>query len=92
MALRCYPLQPGGLIALEAVLLGLTSPESAYQEVINALPVLLLLMFMVAGIYFLRDLLLSVFTGLLLRVRSSSALSLTICVAAAGAVGVSRSR
>ena len=83
MALRCYPLQPGGLIALEAVLLGLTSPESAYQEVINALPVLLLLMFMVAGIYFLRDLLLSVFTGLLLRVRSSSALSLTICVAAA---------
>ena len=40
-------------------------------------------MFMVAGIYFLRDLLLSVFTGLLLRVRSSSALSLTICAAAA---------
>ena len=58
MALRCYPLQPGGLIALEAVLLGLTSAESAYQEVITALPVLLLLMFMVAGIYFLRDLLL----------------------------------
>ena len=43
----------------------------------------LLLMFMVAGIYFLRDLLLSVFTGLLLRVRSSSALSLLICVVAA---------
>lgn len=83
MALRCYPLQPGGLIALEAVLLGLTSAESAYQEVITALPVLLLLMFMVAGIYFLRDLLLSVFTSLLLRIRSSSVLSLTICAAAA---------
>ena len=83
MALRCYPLQPGGLIALEAVLLGLTSAESAYQEVVAAFPVLLLLMFMVAGIYFLRDLLLSVFTGLLLRVRSSSALSLLICIVAA---------
>jgi NhaB family Na+:H+ antiporter len=83
MALRCYPLQPGGLIALEAVLLGLTSSESAYQEVVTALPVLLLLMFMVAGIYFLRDLLLSVFTSLLLRVRSSSVLSLVICVVAA---------
>jgi NhaB family Na+:H+ antiporter len=83
MALRCYPLQPGGLIALEAVLLGLTTPESAYEEVAHALPVLLLLIFMVAGIYFLRDLLLEVFTGLLLRIRSSSALSVTICAVAA---------
>ena len=36
MALRCYPLQPGGLLALEAVLLGLTSPERVYEEVANA--------------------------------------------------------
>ena len=83
MALRCYPLQPGGLIALEAVILGLTSAESAYQEVVAAFPVLLLLMFMVAGIYFLRDLLLSVFTSLLLSVRSLSGLSVLICAAAA---------
>ena len=27
MALKCYPLQPGGLLAMEAVLLGMTSPE-----------------------------------------------------------------
>ena len=26
MALRCYPLQPGGLLAIEGVLLGLTTP------------------------------------------------------------------
>jgi NhaB family Na+:H+ antiporter len=83
MALRCYPLQPGGLIALEAVLIGLTTPESAYEGVLQALPVLLLLMFMVAGIYFLRDLLLYVFTGILLRVRSSSTLALLICAVAA---------
>ena len=27
MALKCYPLQPGGLLAIEAVGLGLSSPE-----------------------------------------------------------------
>ena len=29
MALKCYPIQPGGLLALEAIVLGMTSPESA---------------------------------------------------------------
>jgi NhaB family Na+:H+ antiporter len=76
MALRCYPLQPGGLLALEATIIGLTTPESIYEEVVQAFPVLLLLMFMVAGIYFLRDLLLYVFTRLLLKVRNSGSLAL----------------
>ena len=40
------------------------------------MPVLLLLMFMVAGIYFMRDLLLFVFTKLLVHVRSKVLLSL----------------
>src|SRR5262245_7282751 len=68
MALKCYPLQPGGLIAIEAVLLGLTTPESVYSEVVNAYPVILLLIFMVAGIHFLKDLLVYAFTKLLLNV------------------------
>ena len=34
------------------MLLGMTSPESLYHEVEQNLPVILLLMFMVAGIYF----------------------------------------
>jgi len=83
MALRCYPLQPGGLLAIQSVLIGLTTAESVYQEVVNAFPVLLLLMFMVAGIYFLRDLLLYVFTRILLRVRSSSSLAVIFCGVAA---------
>ncbi|HEX5648750.1 MAG TPA: sodium/proton antiporter NhaB [Steroidobacteraceae bacterium] len=83
MALRCYPLQPGGLLALEAVLIGLTTPESVYEEVTQAFPVILLLIFMVAGIYFLRDLLLYVFTRLILRVKSRELLALTFCGAAA---------
>jgi NhaB family Na+:H+ antiporter len=83
MALRCYPLQPGGLLALEAVVIGLTTPESVYEEVTQAFPVILLLIFMVAGIYFLRDLLLLVFTKLILRVRSRAMLALLFCAVAA---------
>ncbi len=83
MALRCYPLQPGGLLAIEAVLIGLTTPESVYEEVTQAFPVILLLIFMVAGIYFLRDLLLFVFTRLVLRVRSPATLALLFCAVAA---------
>jgi len=83
MALRCYPLQPGGLLTLEAVVIGMTSADTIRTEVFNNFPVILLLMFMVAGIYFLRDLLLYVFTRVLLRVRNSSTLSLIFCGAAA---------
>jgi Na+:H+ antiporter, NhaB family len=79
MALRCYPLQPGGLLAIQAVLIGLTTPASVYDEVTGAFPVILLLIFMVAGIYFLRDLLLFVFTRLILRVRSREMLALLFC-------------
>ena len=83
MALKCYPLQPGGLLALEAVLLGLTTSASVYEEVVTALPVILLLVFMVAGIYFLKELLLFAFTRILLGVRSRVALAVIICTTAA---------
>lgn len=83
MALKCYPLQPGGLLAIEAIALGMTSPETVLMEVENNLPVILLLMFMVAGIYFMKDLLLFVFTKILLGVRSKTLLSLLFSVVAA---------
>jgi len=83
MSLRCYPLQPGGLLAIQSVFIGLTTAESVYHEVVQAFPVILLLIFMVAGIYFLRDLLLYVFTRLLLRIHNSSTLALIFCAAAA---------
>ena len=83
MSLRCYPLQPGGLLAVESLLIGLTTAESVYNEVVQAFPVILLLIFMVAGIYFLRDLLLYVFTRLVLRVHNSSMLALIFCAVAA---------
>jgi NhaB family Na+:H+ antiporter len=83
MALKCYPLLPGGLLALQAALLGLTSPDSIYHEVVNNIPVILLLMFMVAGIYFMKDLLLWSFSKMMLKVRSKILLSLMFCLVAA---------
>ncbi|GAB3275920.1 sodium/proton antiporter NhaB [Parahaliea aestuarii] len=83
LALRCYPLQPGGLLALEAVILGMASPQSVYDEALANFEVILLLMFMVAGIYFMKELLLWVFTKILLRVKSKVALSLMFCFVSA---------
>lgn len=83
MALKCYPLLPGGLLAIEALLLGMTTPETLYAEVQHNLPVILLLMFMVAGIYFMKSLLLVTFTNILLYVRSKYLLALMFSVTAA---------
>ena len=83
MALKCYPLQPGGLLALEAAVLGMTNTHTIYHEVENNLEVILLLVFMVAGIYFMKNLLLYVFTKLLINIRSKMILSLLFSVVAA---------
>ena len=83
MALKCYPLQPGGLLAIEAVVLGLVTPDEIYHEVQLGLPVILLLMFMVAGIYFLREMLVFTFTKLLVGVRSKIGLSFMFVTAGA---------
>src|SRR5690554_7700919 len=69
MALKCYPLLPGGLLAIGALLIGLTTPDAVYLEVLTNFPVILLLMFMVAGIYFMQDLLLVAFTQILVGVQ-----------------------
>lgn len=76
IALRCYPLQSGGLLALEAVLIGMASPNAVYTEVTRNLPVILLLMFMVAAIFFMQDLLFFLFARLLLSIRRKWLLSL----------------
>jgi len=83
MALKCYPLMPGGLLALEAIAIGMASAGQVKEELANNLEVLLLLIFMVAGIHFMRQLLLFVFTRLLLSIRSKIMLGLAFCVAAA---------
>ncbi|TEW53790.1 sodium/proton antiporter NhaB [Psychromonas sp. RZ22] len=83
MALKCYPLQPGGLLAIEAVILGMTSAKHVQAEVTGNFEVILLLVFMVAGIYFMKDLLLFSFTKLVVTMRSKILLSLTFCAVSA---------
>lgn len=83
MALRCYPLQPGGLLAFEAIVIGMATPETVLHEAENNFEVILLLIFMVAGVFFLKNMLLFTFTKLLINVRSKLVLSLMFSIAAA---------
>ena len=83
MALKCYPLQPGGLLAIQAVVLGMTTPGTVFHEAENNFEVILLLIFMVAGIFFLKDLLLYIFTKIMIRVQSKILLSLLFSFTAA---------
>ena len=83
MALKCYPLQSGGLLAIEALALGLTTPHNAYHEVDANLEVVLLLVFMVAGIYFMKPLLMFIFSKVFTKIKSKTALSLLFVFLAA---------
>lgn len=83
MALKCYPLQSGGLLAIEALALGLTTPENAYHEVDANLEVVLLLVFMVAGIYFMKPLLMYIFSKVFTKIKSKTTLSVLFVILSA---------
>lgn len=83
MALKCYPLQPGGLLMIEALALGMTTPKHVAHEILANFEVILLLMFMVAGIYFMKGLLLFVFTKIVVGLRSKMLTSLAFTFSAA---------
>ncbi|BDQ34832.1 sodium/proton antiporter NhaB [Pseudodesulfovibrio portus] len=83
MALKCYPLPAGGLLAVQAVVLGLTGADSVYKEALANFEVILLLIFMVAGIYFMKDLLQYTFTRILVSIRSKMIISQLFCLAGA---------
>ena len=83
MALKCYPLQSGGILAIAILLLGLTSPETVWHEIKDNLSVILLLVFMVSFIYFMKPLLIFIFGKILLKVENKIVLSLMFSAAAA---------
>ncbi|MGB0895940.1 MAG: sodium/proton antiporter NhaB [Flavobacteriaceae bacterium] len=83
MALKCYPLQPGGLLAIEAVAMGMTTPSQVMHEMIVNFEVILLLIFMVAGIYFMKPLLMYIFSKIFTKVKSKLILSLLFLVLSA---------
>ncbi len=75
MALKCYPLLSGGLLAIEAIALKLTTAKHAYKEVEANLEVILLLVFMVAGIYFMKPLIMYIFSKVFTKIKSKVLLS-----------------
>ncbi|QJY41109.1 hypothetical protein HND97_12230 [Vibrio cholerae] len=83
MALKCYPLQQGGLLVIEAIAIGMSSPGQVKNELVANIEVFLLLVFMVADIYFMNQLLLFIFTKILLGIRSKVLLSIAFSVTAA---------
>ena len=83
MALKCYPLQSGGMLGLAILLLGLTSPETVWHEIQANLGVLTLLIFMVSFIYFMKPLLIFIFAKLIMNVESKWMLSLMFSFSAA---------
>lgn len=83
MALKCYPLQPGGLLLIQALFIGMTTPEHMMHEITANIEVVLLLVFMVAGIYFMKDLLMFLFTKLVIKVQNKTTLSLAFITASA---------
>ena len=83
LALKCYPLQSGGLLALAVLALGLTSPETVWYEINQNLGVIMLLVFMVSFIYFMKPLLIFIFGKILMKVKNKVVLSLMFSFSAA---------
>ena len=83
MALKCYPLISGGLLAIQVLALNLTTAKNAYHEVEQNLEVILLLMFMVAAIYFMKPLLMFIFSKIFTKVKSKMTLSLLFVILSA---------
>ncbi|MCF6300381.1 MAG: hypothetical protein L3J52_04585 [Proteobacteria bacterium] len=76
MALKCYPLQSGGLLGIAILALGLTNNDTVWAEIQQNLGVLFLLIFMVSFIYFMKPLLVFIFGKILIKVKNKLALSL----------------
>jgi NhaB family Na+:H+ antiporter len=83
MALKCYPLQPGGLLVIEALFMGMTTAKHVSHEVAQNFEVIMLLVFMVAGIYFMKGLLLFLFTKIVVRMKSKILTSVAFAASAA---------
>jgi Na+:H+ antiporter, NhaB family len=83
MALKCYPLISGGLLAVQILFLNLTTAKNTYHEVEQNLEVILLLMFMVAAIYFMKPLLMFIFSKVFTKVKSKLTISLLFVILSA---------
>ena len=73
----------GGLLTIQAYILGLAPAERLAHEVEINIDILLLVTFIVACVHFLKNLLLAIFTNLLVKVESKVLLSIGIMLTSA---------
>lgn len=73
---KAYPFITGGILALEAMVIGMVDTHTVYHELHTNVNVLLLVLFMVAAVHFLADFLSYVFMKTLLNVGSKLLLSI----------------
>lgn len=76
LALKSFPLLPGGLLFLQTILLGLVPLEMVNEEIAHNLPILFLVLFVVTAVNFLKDLLALAFMKAVLLIRSELLLAL----------------
>ncbi|MFN8578736.1 MAG: sodium/proton antiporter NhaB [Candidatus Sericytochromatia bacterium] len=79
LALKTYPLLTGGLLAIQICFIGMVDIERIYKEIEHNLGVILLLMFMVAGIHFMKEFLVWLFKKILFSTKSKTILSIMFC-------------
>ena len=80
---RAALLHAGGLLTIQAYIMGLAPAERLAHEVEINIDILLLVTFMVACVHFLKNLLLAIFTNLLVKVESKVLLSIGIMLTSA---------
>jgi Na+:H+ antiporter, NhaB family len=83
LALQSYPLFPGGLLAIEVMALKMAPVEGVMKEIHGGMDVILLLMFMVPAIFFMKPLLSWIFLRVLRATKNKVVLSLVFLVAGA---------
>lgn len=83
LALKSNPLQPGGLLFIETMILGMVSTGKVHEEVFHNLPVMLLVLFVVTAVSFLKEFLTFIFMKVIVSVRSKVALSFLFCAMSA---------
>lgn len=79
-ALFAFPLVTGGLLLLQAVLLQLVPLNSIHVEIAHNMPILYLILFVVTGVHFLKDLLSFLLIKAILGIRSEIALAVGFLV------------
>ena len=73
-----------GLIVIHGIVIGLATPEHVLEEVKLNINVLLLLVFLVSSIHFLKNVLFLLFTQLFLKVENKTVSFEVVCSVAPG--------